>query len=186
MKIGILTDPPRTYIIPTGTIYRPKFTQMGYDKLPEEYKKKPQSFLRFLGGNFSEVLTFFDDITNKGHKVEVVLLLGNKCIHQDSEITPHEVTQMNPLREGVDIHHWLNSLDIVIISVSNRNMQSIEEIWPKESITTVIVVGGKTQKQKLSNIICNLRLFLFRKGVARFGVKNRDMITKYLQGKGIK
>ena len=180
MKIGILTDPSRTFIYPCGTIYRPKYRPSSFEDLPEGYKNEKQCFLKFLGGNFSEVLTFVDELSELG-QVEVMLYLGEDFIHQDDEISPREVYLSKTTSGERKVETWLDSLDVLIISLSNQNMKHFKNAWPRDMQLQVIGVAGKTQKDIFTATVRNLGLFLIRKGVARFGIHNRENIKQFIE-----
>ena len=180
MKIGILTDPSKTFIYPCGTIYRLKYRPSMFEDLPEDYKNEKQCFLRFLGGNFSEVLTLVDELFELG-QVEVMLYLGEHFIHQDEEISPRDVYHLESTSTKSRFDAWMGSLDILIISLSNQYIKCFEDTWPGDAQLPVIGVGGKTQKEIFTSSVGNLGLFLLRKGVARFGKNNREKISEFIK-----
>jgi len=182
MKIGILTDPSKTFIYPCGTIYKPKYCPSAFEGLPENYKNEKQCFLNFLGGNFSEVLTFVDELSKLG-PVEVMLYLGEFFIHQDEYISPHEVYYSECATKKSKWNKWLETLDILILSLSNQYMNRFKDMWPRNVQVPVIGVGGKTQKEIYTSIVREIKLFLFRRGVTRFGRYNREMIKKFIEEK---
>jgi len=180
MKIGIITGPSKTFIYPCGTIYRPKYRPSTFEDLPEDYKNEKQSFLRFLGGNFSEVLTLVDELSELG-QVEVMLNPGVYHILQDVNVSPREVCYSESTSKGSILNTWLESLDILIISLSNQYIKHFKNGWPSDARLPVIGVGGKTQKEIFTSTVSNLELFLLRKGVARFGKNNREKISEFIK-----
>ena len=180
MKIGILTDPSKTFIYPCGTKYRPKCRPSSFEDLSEDYKNEKQCFLKFLGGNFSEILSLVDELSESG-QVEVMLYLGEDFIHQDDEISPQEVYYAKDTSKESKLDTWMESLDIIIISLSNQYMKRFKNTSLRNVQLQVIGVGGKTQKEIFTSTVRNLKLFLLRKGVARFGIRNREKIKQFIE-----
>ena len=178
-SIGILTDTSKTFKMASKN----RVFQFQYEQIPREFKNKKQSFLDLLGGNFQEINTFVKELSLTGN-VSVVLYLGkNLFVSEKSRISPYELTHPKTIREFFDFDRWINGMDVLIISLGTEKLKEFIGLYDTKILqikTRFMISTGKVMINELTKRFPEKFVFAQRKGVARFGIENRQKILTLL------
>lgn len=179
-KIGILTDPSKTLRFLSNR----RIIQQQYTKIPKEIKFKKRPLIDLLGGDFSEIITLYNELDMKWG-VSIIFYLGvDTFVFSKENLSPFDLENKKTIKNSVDFKKWFENLDALIISLNVNNLN--EFLFFKKTIIIqstipIFISTGKLMIKKLSEEIPKNIKYFERKGVARFGKKNRLMIINNLE-----
>jgi len=179
-SIGIVTDPSKTFKMTSKN----RVFQVQYDQLPKEFQNKKQPFLDFLGGNFQEVNTLAHELSSKGNVSVVLYLDRNLFISENFRISPYELTHPKTVKESLDFDKWIDGKDVLIISLCTEKLKKFIHFYHTKILRIetkwCVISTGKVMINELARRFPESFIFTRRKGVARFGVENRQKILGLL------
>lgn len=184
--VAILTDPTVTFMISR----KRKTLWVDYEKLPEDYRYEKKPISELFGGNFREIITLKKEFSHKW-KVQILLFVDEDIFIPDTFIlSPYEIMNIGKMKRSlsdncISLNEWLNRIDALVISLNMKNLDKFLSCFLEKLIRVgkpCVIVTGVSKINELFGKLPENILLLERKGVARFGKRNRQKIMLYLGG----
>jgi len=170
IRIGIITDPASTFRIGE----KKKSVSFDIYNVPDEMKMRKMSFNEYFSGNYLEIKTLKEELSDLGD-VEIVIFTDGGFVHESSKMTISELFRGD--HSDFNLIKWMDGMDVLIVTIGKSNLKRFLNTIRMPYTKKIVVSSGRDDRDLFEKI----DLYLKRVGVARFGKKNRERIRQMLE-----